>query len=159
MRTPEEIADHIKSSHAFFDFTDEVLSPYLPYSLYERAGLELQAQSINAVFQQAIVLEKASQKAIDLEEVRKEMLEYLAFAWGKCEDRRGLSAQRSISKLRAWVWLLEDAESIEFLGKDSNYAPYGAPMLAFLSKKYGAPQPTGEYIEMMIAGDNCPDCS
>lgn len=150
MRTPEEIAAHIKSSHAFFDFTDEVLSPYLPYSAWGEAGLEA-AKGVDVT--------QIVPKEIDPEAIKKEMLEYLAFAWGKCEDHRGLSAQRSISKLRAWVWLLEDAESIEFLGKDSNYAPYGAPMLAFLSQKYGAPQPTGEYIEMMIAGDNCPDCS
>lgn len=30
---------------------------------------------------------------------------YLSFAWGKANDRRGLSAGRSLEHLSAWLWL------------------------------------------------------
>lgn len=150
MRTLEEIADHVGQNCGFFNFTSDVLAPFLPHSLYERAGLKLA---------DGATVGEVCPRAMDSEVIKKEMLEYLSFAWEKCAGHRSLSAGRSISKLRAWVWLLEDTESTEFLGNDSNYKPYGAPMLAFLAKKYGTPLPTGEDIEMMIAGDNCPDCS
>lgn len=149
MRTTAEITAHIKRNNAFFDFTGEVLGAYLPYSAWEEAGLEA-AKGVDVT--------QITPKPIDHGEIKKEMLDYLSFAWGKCEDHRGLSAQRSISKLRAWVWLLEDAESIEFLSADSNYLPYGAPMLAFVARKYGSPLPTGTEIEMMISGQPCPYC-
>ena len=150
MPTLEEIADHIKKNGGLIDFTAEVLGRYLPHALYARASLKV----ADGVDPASIEVDPP-----DPEAIKKEMLAYLDFAWGKCADHRGLSASRSISKLRAWVWLLGDTESIEFLDIDSNYKPYGAPMLAFLAKKYGTPLPTGEYIEMMIAGNNCPDCS
>ena len=49
--------------------------------------------------------------------------EYMGFAWEKANYCRGISAGRSLSHYRAWLWLLgrddfEDIEDHEFYGKD-----------------------------------------
>lgn len=68
-------------------------------------------------------------------EVRRSALEYLEFAWGKANDCRGLSAQRSIDHYRAWFWLLGDEEMMAELGK--GHAMYGKPQLVKISEKLG----------------------
>src|SRR5262249_50912769 len=46
--------------------------------------------------------------------VRKEMLSYLAFAFGKAADHRGISAARSVQKLTEYAWLLGVDELVAF---------------------------------------------
>ena len=69
------------------------------------------------------------------ENVIKYMQDYMSFAWEKANDKRGISANRSIDHFKGWLWLLEDEESIEYL--KVNYAPYGKPGLAYICIKYG----------------------
>jgi hypothetical protein len=40
------------------------------------------------------------------QEIKKEAIDYLEFAWEKANDEKGLSAARSISHYVAWMWLL-----------------------------------------------------
>lgn len=61
----------------------------------------------------------------------EKMQDYMKFAWGKANDMRGISANRSILHCLAWLWL---AEEDEFLAKveleyDTNYHYYGKPIL------------------------------
>jgi len=63
------------------------------------------------------------------------MRDYISFAWEKANDKRGISANRSIDHFKGWLWLLGDEEGIEYL--KANYAPYGKPGLAYTCKKYG----------------------
>ena len=65
----------------------------------------------------------------------KVMKKYMSFAWEKANDKRGISANRSIDHFKGWLWLLGDEEGIEYL--KANYAPYGKPGLAYICKKYG----------------------
>jgi len=65
-----------------------------------------------------------------------DMKQYMKFAIGKVINHRGISASRSIEKMRIWLWILGDDEAIEFLNNDSNYENYGAPMLKFICEKY-----------------------
>ena len=67
--------------------------------------------------------------------VIKAMRDYVSFAWEKANDKRGISANRSIDHFKGWLWLLGDEEGIEYL--KANYAPYGKPGLAYVCKKYG----------------------
>jgi len=85
----------------------------------------------------------------------KEMKEYMKFAWDKCENHRGISAGRSISKFKAWLWLLEEDELIKFADLESNYQNYGAPILAKISEKFGFEIPDNSYVKNMIKGEKC----
>ena len=69
------------------------------------------------------------------ENVIKYMQDYMSFAWEKANDKRGISANRSIDHFKGWLWLLEDEEGIEYL--KVSYAPYGKPGLTYICKKYG----------------------
>jgi hypothetical protein len=63
------------------------------------------------------------------EQVVREFLEYMVFAWGKAFDEKGLSASRSIIKLSAWLWLLGRDDLMQIIDDDDRYKPYGAPAL------------------------------
>lgn len=58
--------------------------------------------------------------------IKKEMQEYLSFAFGKAEDERGISAGRSMDHYYAWIWLLD--EETHF-GDVREYDSYGIPHL------------------------------
>ena len=72
------------------------------------------------------------------DDVKAKMLDYLPFAWDKAEGQRGLSADRSIRHFAAWAWLIDDDfyNEIEYM-YEHNYAPYGEPILAYISNKLG----------------------
>lgn len=57
------------------------------------------------------------------EQIREQCVAYMPFAWDKACSCRGLSALRSMSHYRAWLWLLgedgfDDISYFEFYGKD-----------------------------------------
>lgn len=87
-------------------------------------------------------VDAASQTA---EKVIEDMRNYMGFAWGKALDQRGLSASRSISHFRAWLWLLEDEELLAFINGD-NYAQYGKPILRAICEKYGFDVPYADKV-------------
>ncbi len=60
---------------------------------------------------------------------------YLPFAWGKANDCRGISANRSIEHMVAWLWL----DGKDWLEKDydENYQYYGKPQLVRICEEYG----------------------
>jgi hypothetical protein len=63
-------------------------------------------------------------------EIKKEAIEYLAFAWDKANDKKGLSAARSIRHYLAWMWLL-GSNAFDDLFNDYKY--YGKPQLERIS--------------------------
>jgi hypothetical protein len=75
----------------------------------------------------------------------------MAFAWGKARDHRGISASRSVEKMRTWVWLLDDPEIT------ANYQNYGAPILRAICERYGFPIPDGDDMRRMSEGEPCRD--
>lgn len=61
------------------------------------------------------------------------LIDYLDFAWTKALDERGLSANRSVDKIKQWLWLAgEDGLLGQFL--DAPYAMYGKPQLAVVTR-------------------------
>lgn len=72
------------------------------------------------------------------EDVKKAIIDYLPFAWDKCESERSLSADRSIQHFIAWAWLIDDELCAEIEKMyNTNYYPYGRPILKYISNKFG----------------------
>lgn len=124
MRTSQEIADYYKTvAHEdVLGFTADVLLPFLPYELAkpflsDKATPEKWAEAECPV-------------RFDRESVLAEMKDYMEFAWEKALGHRGISASRSVDKMKAWVFVLGDDFPI------APYPQYGAPILRALCEKY-----------------------
>lgn len=127
MRTQAEIVARITSlkDEDFFGFETSDLIDYLDY---EHAKQYLKPEVTEEQWN------KREQKP-PVEAIKG----YMNFAWGKANDKRGLSAGRSVSHFRAWLWLACNDELLNFVNEDDNYAPYGKPILAKISEFYGLP--------------------
>lgn len=55
--------------------------------------------------------------------------EYMSFAWDKANGNRGISAGRSISHMRAWLWLAGEDDFLAKVGNLDDYEYYGKPQL------------------------------
>lgn len=97
------------------------------------------------------VREKWAADALMEETVLAEMKEYMAFAWGKAQDHRGISANRSVQKMEAWAWLLERDDEIDW----ENYSQYGAPILKQVCEVFDFPIPEDEDLQRMMTGEQC----
>lgn len=86
-----------------------------------------------------------------------EMDHYAEFAWGKARDHRGISANRSVSHYRGWLWLLSDDDfgAIDW----ERYRNYGAPILKQICERFAFPVPADEALLRMSRGEPCePGC-
>jgi len=89
--------------------------------------------------------------------VKKQIAEYMDFAVEKAVDHRGISAGRSVSHYRAWLWLIGDDELVAFCN-DDNYPNYGAPILKRIAEKYGINIPENAVFDAMALGQRCALC-
>lgn len=62
------------------------------------------------------------------ENIDKEAREYLVFAIGKAVNHRGISASRSVDKLREMAWLMGKDDVVEAMD-EAGYTEYGVPKL------------------------------
>lgn len=154
MRTTEEISDRykmIQESSGPLDFRPEVLLQMIP------------TDHLNAVIPDA--LEKLSEEErtewdqhipSDDEELRAVALSYLAFAFGKAEDHRGISASRSVDKMGEYLWLL-GLDTQEFLA--APYAMYGVPSLVVAARLLGSDYEISDTLWRMAESKPCkPGC-
>lgn len=160
MRTRQQVVARIqllndgdKNFQDFLAFEREVLYTYLDFESakqFLKNGAEKEQWEIDGI---PLSLAEAAIKA-DLES-------YLAFAWDKAVHHRGLSASRSIDKIKAWLWLLEEDELLAKIeNREIPFAQYGAPILYAVSTKYGFYYPTWEEAANMIVGRKCrADCA
>lgn len=129
-RTSQEILAYLALPQAndLFGFTREVLVPFLP--------LDSAVEFLSEEGRQAWKPSDAG-----LQEIAQDVLDYLLFAWDKALDERGISSERSIFKLPAWMWLL-GREDIQVVLLDNDlYNPYGAPALIRASEMLGIDVP------------------
>ena len=123
MRTNEEIlARYLDRSEDVLGWASGDLLAMLPY---EVAKPHLKEDVTEARWAEV-------QKPNTREAILAQLKNYMPFAWGKANDMRGLSANRSIDHMRNWVWLLGDEfpDHIE-------YEHYGKEILIALCEKYG----------------------
>jgi len=144
-RTIEEIVNYYKTIKAddFLGFQAEVLLSYLP------------AKTLRQFCKKGARLSDWKSYPLTKKQILKEMKEYMEFAWDKVENHRGISANRSIVKMRAWLWLLKNQELVDFANNPDNYPNYGAPILKKICEKYGFLVPENTKIERMSEGFSC----
>lgn len=145
MKTIEDIANYYRE-HGIDDilgFIGEVLLPYLPADVFrEFAKPDADLSDWKA-------------KPLTVKSVIAEMEEYMEFAWTKVEDHRGISASRSVEKMTAWLWLLEDKEMYAYAKDENHYTNYGAPVLMKICEVYGFAHPDSEGVKRMARGEKC----
>lgn len=149
LRTDEEIIARLKDERRLdpFGFGVSDLVPLLPF---EKARPWLK---------EGVTADEWRVDARDRYSVIERMRDYMPFAWDKALDHRGLSASRSITHFKEWLWLLGDDETLAFAEDDSNYANYGAPILKRVCERYGFPIPDDGAAAMMANGKPCePGC-
>lgn len=64
------------------------------------------------------------------------MEDYMKIAWEICLNTSGLSSCRTLAHYKAWLWIIEDQETIDFLDNADNYPCFGAPILKYICGKY-----------------------
>ncbi|MEU4590035.1 hypothetical protein [Micromonospora aurantiaca (nom. illeg.)] len=91
--------------------------------------------------------------------------DYLTFAIGKAVDHRGISAGRSVDKLREYAWLLGRDDVVQAM-EDAEYEQYGVPKLKAFATGLGWPWPADgdgwreKALSRMAEGLPCdPDCA
>lgn len=151
LRSPDEIAARVQAPpdpSDFGGFFADVAAQYLPY------------EQVKPLLKPGVTPDEwgADVKPLTVEQVVADALHYLDFAFGKARDHRGLSANRSITKLGAYAWLLGlDTAAMDGAG----FAQYGVPKLvAFAGMLRDAaladpPIPEGEDLARMARGIPC----
>lgn len=142
IRSIEEVRERYKTLQAnptLLDFSTEVLAPFLPEGW--QPGHEHEVAN-NPLTEEFVLMQAKN---------------YLEFAFGKAIDHRGISAGRSVQKMREYAWLLGHDDAVKFAEDESNYANYGVPILKVIAKALGVPLPPA--IEKWEDGMSCrPGC-
>lgn len=127
MRTQQNILDRIAAIKAagndFFGFQTADLVSYLDF---EHAKPFLNAGT---------TAEEWGKSRETLTSPADSIKSYMAFAWDKANNCRGLSAGRSVEHMKAWLWLDGKDELVAKL--DGAYEYYGKPCLYLVCKEYG----------------------
>lgn len=151
MKTKVEIIECLEKGtyplDGFFNFGAEVLAKFLTFD--DAAAFRSEGATPESWGE---VL------PLDRDTVIAQMGEYMGrISWEKALDHRSISAGRSINKMQAWCWLLDEDDEIDW----ENYAQYGVPILLAVCQKYGFPVPDGEeeaeMIRRMSQGLPCED--
>jgi len=145
MRTREEVIEKMRETIAVpFSFWPQVLAEYLTFE-----------ESTPFLKDGADPAGWPDPKPLTRNSIINEMREYMTFAWDKVRDHRGISACRSVEKMSAWLWLMNDDLDLERFPHEQ----YGAPRLKAVCDKFGFPVPNGADLVNMINGEPCePDC-
>lgn len=121
MRTQQEIIDKIKSTDEYDDFFGVIRCDLVDFLEYENAKEFLKEGATKKKW------DKLRTPMTDAA-IKKEINKYMQFAWEKANSCRGLSANRSINHMSAWLWILNDATLIEEF-EETEYTHYGKEKL------------------------------
>jgi hypothetical protein len=129
-RTQKEIVDRINDRKAADIFGFE-WGEYLGYLDYDHAKPFIKEGTTAE--------EWAAPPACTKEALVEVMRDYMEFAWGKANDMRGISANRSVEHYIAWLWLAgEDDFGAEVEQEyEDNYQHYGKEILIMICERYG----------------------
>lgn len=137
LRSQNELSgkfNELQNSGEIFDFRPEVLINYLSFENakpYLKEEYVKQVESGKERWEQIATIEKCAE----------EFLDYMKFVWGKAEDKRGISASRSVQKLGMWLWIMNRDDLRRIIEDDDLYDPYGAPALIEVCNQMGIKVP------------------
>lgn len=148
LRDPDEVVERIKSFGEYddmFGFRKEVLI------------LALDFESAKQFLVEDAVKEKWV-GPLSVGHFERAARDYYRFALDKIENHRGLSASRSIEKLREYAWLLGRDDVVE--GMDAtDYPQYGAPKVFVWAMGFNEKYPRSVPMVSMAKGLPCrPNC-
>lgn len=123
-RSQGEILARAQAADDMFGWAQEVLLPYLDF------------EHAKPILNDGVTADGWAKYAADSAKVRDEALSYYVFALGKIEDERGISAERSVVKLREYAWLMGLDDVVAAMDA-AGYAPYGAPKVAAFAAGLG----------------------
>lgn len=149
MRTLSEALTWYKQHEAddMLGFKLQVLLDYLPFEL---AKPYLKPEATAAAWHTDL-------HQFTPEQVIADARAYMAFAWGKVLEHRGLSAGRSVEKMQMWCYLLGEDRLVALCNNENQYAKYGAPILLAICTMFGWPVPMDDRVARMAAGKSCRD--
>jgi hypothetical protein len=121
MKTQEEILQRIEEvkENDFFGHQRHDLVSYLEF------------ENAKPFLKEGVTVE---QWQVETKTPKEKMTDYMEFAWNKANDKRGLSAARSMDHYTSWLWLDGDEELYKTL---SDYEYYGKPQLIEICKYLG----------------------
>ena len=118
----------------FLNFGREVAVDYLTFNECREFLKDEYIQKVKAG-------ELEYKRISDVNEAAQDFLDYMVFAWTKAVDERGLSAERSIIKLSAWMEILSRKDVANILNNKRLYNPYGRRALKAACKELGIQYP------------------
>ena len=126
-RSQDEIFARAQAADDMFGWAQEVLLPYLDF------------EHAKPLLQDGVTAEQYAECANDPTEIGEAAREYHLFALGKIEAERGISAERSVAKLREYAWLMGLDDVVAAMDA-AEYSPYGAPKVAAFAAGLGFTQ-------------------
>ena len=126
-RTQQEIKQRFDEANDMFGTQHGDL---ISYMTFETAKEFLKEDYVKQI-------EGGSEKWEQRTDPKKEILDYLSFAYDKADGERGISAGRSMLHFRTWVWLDDKDFYAEIESLINNYTNYGIPALDKISEHYG----------------------
>jgi hypothetical protein len=123
-RTSAEIFARAQAADDAFGWAQEVLFPYCDY------------ETVLPILMDGVSPEDWAKEAEDPAMVRAVARSYYLFALGKIADERGISAERSVIKLREYAWLMGRDDVVAAMDV-APYPPYGAPKVAVFGQLMG----------------------
>jgi hypothetical protein len=131
-RSSAEIFARAQAADGVFGWAREVLFPYCDY------------ETMLPILNDGVTAEDWAEGTDDPAKVGEAARSYYEFALGKIADERGISAERSVVKLREFAWLMGRDDVIAAMDA-APYPPYGAPKVAAFGEGLGfTPDAEGE---------------
>lgn len=124
-RTSAEMLARIEAAEDdFLGWVPEVLLPYMDL------------ETARPMLKDGVTEQDWAEYAKAPEEVGADARSYYQFALGKIADERGISAERSVVKLREFAWLMGRNDVVAAMDAAA-YPQYGAPKVAAFGEAFG----------------------
>ncbi len=131
VRTPEELIRKIQEICKEEDFLGVERGEYISVLDYQNAKPFLNKSVTEDVW-------NIQKQEYTVENILFTMQDYMDFAWGKANNCRGISANRSIKHYIAWIWLTGEDDFHKTICDEykNNYQHYGKEILIMICDHY-----------------------